>query len=321
VNFCLTMAVVLVHGSLIMLVSATALASVAQYLWIAALAFGSSVAWSLPSVRGWRSLISESAPLAVTSTLNAVVQQAPSIALSAFSLTSVGLFNAANRIPQQLAVIPIAMRATSFPLLADSWTNDRRRFAMLLDGVVGVSVLIGVPLALVSISLGEPLIRIIFGASFGGALLSFQLLMAVLAILFPGIAVGEAMIAAGHQRTNLVVMLVSFPILVISMVALVPAKGAVGAAISLLVYYAVLTGGTMLFARLRLGGAFPWRPIVHGVAAMAVGLSVLALVGQASSYLGGLLATLIAVVLLVLLQRRTLRRLLQRGQWRSLAAS
>jgi O-antigen/teichoic acid export membrane protein len=314
VNFCLTISAVLVHGSLVVLVSAAAIASVSQYVWIAALAFRSATIWAAPSRGAWRSLISESAPLAITSTMNAVVLQAPILALSAFGLASVGLFNAANRIPQQLAVIPNALRATSFPLLADSWVNDRRRFAKLVDGVVGVSVLIGVPLALIAVSLAEPLIKILFGPGFDGAMLPFQLLMAVLAILFPGIAIGEAMIAAGHQRTNLTVMIAAFPVLIIGMVLLIPLHGASGAATSLLVYYSALTAGTMFAARSRLGDSFPVKPILHGIAGMAIGLTVLGLAGRQASYAGGVTATLVAVGVLIVLQRRTVRRLVGRRQ-------
>lgn len=308
-NFVLTILVIATHGSLALLVLAALGASVARYAWIARLAFGSRIPWALPSLATSRFLIREAIPLAIGSVIDALVQTAPVMALSAVSLSSVGLFNAASRIPQQLVVFPMALRQTTFPLLSASWINDRLRFAALARAAVGISVLTGVPTALFAIGFAGPIIRTLFGVDFQGAILPFQVLMGASAIVFPLVAFSEAVIAAGHQRLYLAVTIATFPLLIAGLAILGPSFGASGAAIALLAFYAALTVSTTIAARMRLGEAFPGRSVRDGAIGMLTGLTVLGLTAGRAPVLGALAGTFTGALLLALLQRATVLQL------------
>src|SRR5439155_483997 len=143
---------------------------------------------------------------------------------------------------------PLAIRASTFPLLSRTWTADPARFKVILERLIRASLLMAVPLALLAVGFADPITRLLFGAAFGGAAAPFALLSCVLALLFPGILVGEALIAAGRQRVNLAILALSLPLLAGCLAWLAPGEGAVGAAIALVASYAFIVLATLLAA-------------------------------------------------------------------------
>ena len=298
-NFLLIMSVILLGGSLEALMGAALAALLAQYAWVARLSLTAVRFSSWPTMTHWRPFLRESWPLGVTTVFSTGMQQAPILALSRFSLEAAGLFSVATRIPQQLYLISFSIRNTTFPLLSQSWTADRVQFTGRLDRLVRASLLISIPAAILGIGLAEPIIRLLFGPVFADAALPFALLFATFGLFFPAILIGEALIAAGFQRLNLVIQMAGFPVLVLLLLVLVPAHGATGAAWALLSCYAGIAGATFAVARWRLGRDAPLGALAPAVGAAALGGGALIVSSAYGPVLSALLGATVALATLL----------------------
>jgi len=307
-NFALTLAVVAVRGPLWLLVAAALAAAGAQSGFLLARSLRLLAGGLRLETRRWRGLLRESLPLAAGTVLTAVQNQSPVLLLGLFGAYGPGLFNAAQRIPQQLLVLPIAVRSTTFPLLAETWTGNRPRFRRLLQRLLEVALLISVPTSIAGAALAGPIVTTVFGTAFAPAAPVFAVLMALFALLFPGILLGEAMIAAGQQRVNVGIQFVSLALLGGLLLALAPHGGALGAAIAVVLTYGFQTIATLAAAMVRLGGLDVGR-LAAGMLAGVLGAAALLLLQPVGFLPAGAIAVLIAGAGVALSQRRGARDL------------
>lgn len=302
----LALVVIANRGSLEMLVAAALAALLVQYGWIGALSVRRLGLAAVRPLQEWRWLVRQAMPLGLSTVISTIVQQGPVFALSLLNLREVGMFIAASKAPQQLVILPMAVRGTTFPILAGAWAAERARFAVVMQRLIRGSILIAVPLAVLLIGLSEPFIGVVFGPSFLAATRPFVILVAVSAMLFPGILIGEALIAAGLQHLTLIITAACFPVLVISLAVLVPRSGATGAASGMLAFYVALFTSTLLTARKYLGEAVPVVAVLEGLAAGACGLILLTALAQVGVFVATAIAALFTLAVLALLFRPAL---------------
>lgn len=299
-NFVLSIAVVLLGGPLLALAGASLIAFAAGYVWIGYLGWRDAgltpTALTSAVWRRWWALMREAWPIGIASTFKMAWQQGPTLLLGAFSLSATGLFNAANRVPQQLILVPLALNTTMFPLLARSWVSDRLRFARQLDRLVGGSLFIIVPAVIFGIAVADPFVRLLFGPEFAGAGLPFAMLLAATGLIFPVVFLAEALNAARHQRLNLVIMMALTPILTALLFVLVPQRGASGAALALMVCYAAYLVTLLAAARWRLGRAAPVRALACAGLAAALGGAALFISSPIGPLASGAVGAAVAVV-------------------------
>jgi O-antigen/teichoic acid export membrane protein len=303
-NVAFALAVISISGSFVMLVAAALAAVLLQHAWTAGLSLRLLGRDFGRPHREWGRLVRQSLPLAFTTMISTLVQQGPLLALSLVNLRALGIFVAAAKLPQQLVVLPIALRGTTFPMLSAAWAVDRPRFQAILSGLIRWTVLVVVPVAVTVVALADPFVRIIFGPAFLSAVPVLVILVAVAAMVCPGILIGEALLAAGFQQLALKLTLACFPVLLVGLVLLAPAAGAVGAALAVLAFNIALFAATLLAARRRMGTAVPVGALVEGLLAAAVGL-----LGAKAAHAGGPLAAalaggLTALAVLTLLNHR-----------------
>ncbi len=297
-HFVLTLAVLLAGGSIVALAGAALAARLISDGWTLRLSLG-LVALTRPSVVHWRYFVGESWPLGVGTVLGTAIQQAPVLLLSSTNLAAVGLFHAASRVPVQLALIPLILRTTTFPLLARSWVGNRLEFRRILDRLVSVALLAAVPVVILGIGFGPLLVRVLFGPGFVASVVPFMLLLAAVGLLFPSILVAESLTAAGFQRINLMVLFVALPSVVILLVLLVPAAGATGAALAVLATNALILGLTVGLGRRRIGRDLPLRPLVHGLAAIGAGGAVVVLLTPVGAPIATVFGSIAAALVLL----------------------
>jgi O-antigen/teichoic acid export membrane protein len=299
-NFMLTIAVVLLGGPLFALAGASLIALAVRCVWIGYLGwrYAGLAPTALTSAvwRRWWALVREAWPIGAASTFKMAWMQGPILFLGASSLTATGLFNAANRVPQQLTNVPIALNATMFPLLARSWVSDRLRFAGQLDRLVGGSLFIMVPAVIFGIAVADPFVRLLFGPEFAGAAVPFAMLLAAIGLIFPIVFLSEALNAARHQRLNLVIMVVLTPILTALLFMLIRQRGASGAALALLVCFAAYLVSLLAAARWRLGRAAPVRALASAGLAAALGGAALFISSPIGPLASGAVGAAVAVV-------------------------
>ncbi len=306
-NFALSVAVLAAGGPLVALAAASLAAVAVQSVWVARLTrrFGRPwrAAFSAASLRRWRQLAFEAWPIGVASTLKMAWQQGPVMVLSAVSLGATGIFHAANRVPQQIVVLPLAMNATMFPLLARAWHGDRRRFALQLDRLVGGALFVVVPGAVFGVATAGVVVRLLLGPEFAAAATPYALLLVSAGLIFPIIFLAEALNAAGFQRLNLWILAALTPLMTALVLVLAPRDGATGAAAALCIgygaYLAALTGGALA----RMGRAAPIGALGAGAGSAAAGALVVALLSGAGELVAGATGAIAAVITFGLLRR------------------
>ena len=289
--FGLSVAVVAAGGSVLWLAVASLAAIAVQYTWTALLCRH----WISPNgaVDGtarralWRRLTREAWPVGAASTLKVGWQQFPVLVLGAFSVGATGLFHAANRVPQQLIVLPMALNTTMFPLLARSWAFDRVLFARQLDRLVGGSLFFVVPAAVFGIATADPFMRLLLGPEFAGATTPYTLLLATAALLFPIIFLAEALNAASCQRLNLTLLAVLTPVLMVAVITGARLEGATGVAAALVGGYAAYLVALLAAAIWRFGHAAPVSATGTSVAAALAGTMTVLVTADAGAVLSG----------------------------------
>jgi len=299
-NLVLSIAVVLLGGPLFALAGASLIAAAVGCMWIGYLGWRdaglTSTALTSAVWRRWWALVREAWPIGVASTFKMAWQQGPILFLGAFSLSATGLFNAANRAPQQLTTVPLAMAATMFPLLARSWVSDRLRFARQLDRLVGGSLFIMVPAVIFGIAVADPFVRLLFGPEFAGAAVPFAMLLAGTGLIFPIVFLIDALNAARHQRLNLAITAALAPVVTALLFVLVPQRGASGAALALMVCYAAYLVSLLAAARWRLGRAAPVRALACASLAAILGGAALFISSPIGPLASGAVGAAVAVV-------------------------
>lgn len=274
-NFALSIAVLAAHGPLVALAAVSLAASAVQTIWIARVTWRFGQPWrhafGAASLRLWLALALEAWPVGVGSTLKMAWQQGPVMVLGAVSLGATGLFQAANRIPQQLVVLPLAMNATMFPLLARSWHRDRDRFAVQLDRLVGGTLFAVVPCVIFGVATAGMLVRLLLGPEFAHAATPYALLLVSAGLIFPIIFLAEALNAAGFQKLNLWILAALTPLVIALVVVLALRAGATGVAAALCIgyagYFAALVGGSLA----KFGRAAPLGALGAAAAAATAG--------------------------------------------------
>lgn len=302
ITFTLTLTGILMKASLMVLVLAAMAGIVGRYVWTVRLSLRAIGRIARPTPALWRELSGQSLPLALTSVISAIAQQAPVLALSFVSVTSVGFFNASAKIPFQLLTVPFAIRMTMFPLLSEAWIADRERFARLLNQAIVVTLLIALPMSMLGVGLAGVLMPLLFGPTFASSVAPFQYLVLVSAVLFPGIIVGEALVASSHQVASLAVGLATLPVLALLLVAWAPQGGATGVAGALLTYYTILVFITAFVAHRLLQGALKGATFVSGAVLIASGAGLAFLVERHEPFVAFPMAAL-TLGLFVLLHR------------------
>jgi O-antigen/teichoic acid export membrane protein len=297
-SFLLLMTAVALHASLTGLVGATVLGLLLQYATLARLALGATPPALSQLTATWLPLLRESWPIGANTVFSALVQQAPMIALSAVSAASLGLYVAAGKLPLQLVLIPLILRGSTVPLLSRSWVMDRSRFVHQLRLLVSLSSLGGMGLALLGVGLAPLLVGLLFGPTFAGAAPAFAWLMILVAILLPGILLGEVLIVSGNQRINLAIQAGSLPILAVTLAWLLPGLGAAGAAGALALTQVAVIVATVVAVRVVVGKAFHMGWLASIALGAGAGAATMLLGGPVvGGPLAGLAAAIIALML------------------------
>jgi O-antigen/teichoic acid export membrane protein len=162
-------------------------------------------------------------------------------------LEAVGAYNAAFRIVEALRLFPAAVLAVSFPALCTA--RDGRLLRALVTPLVVAATFIAA-----AVYLTAPLmLELLYGARFVDAAPALAILALAVPLFFANYALTHQVIAWDGQRAYLAIVTGALAANLIGNVALIPARGLQGAAISTVVTEVVVTLGCLV-ALARLGG-------------------------------------------------------------------
>jgi O-antigen/teichoic acid export membrane protein len=247
------------------------------------------------------SILRAAAPYAVQALLTVVYHRAGPLAVGWFrGERELGIYAAAHRVPEGLAFLPTALAMALFPTMARLHRESPATLGRLYLAAQGASAVILCPVAVVGIFYATELVDLVYSSRYASAGLPFMLLMAALIFTFLRASSG-AVLLSGPALGTVVRHTGAVAALSVALnLALVPTRGAFGAAIA-----TVLAEAASLLIFLRLVSSrltIAPRAYLEAMTKPAIALTVLASVlgiGKVWAPVGALVAAPAVYILVV----------------------
>lgn len=127
--------------------------------------------------RAWRPVVAEATPLAASYIVMQLYLAFPILLLGWLRGPSdTAYFNTAYRVTLVLNDLLNLFLVALYPVVAERWARDPESLGSLLGHVIRVVVLVTIPLAMGSMVVAGPLLRLLFGAKFEPSVLAFQII-------------------------------------------------------------------------------------------------------------------------------------------------
>ena len=252
-------------------------------------------------LRIWRRILRETLPYAAAVAVGLVYFRIAVVLMSYVSTgEETGIFSAAFRIVEMLAIIPWIVVSSAFPILARAARDDENRLGYAVQRLFEMCLIIGVGLA-VCLAIGAPFaISVIAGKGFDASVPVLRLQSLTMITAFLLATWSFAMLSLGLFRQILIANAVAALVAVVGTLTLSPPLGAEGAALATVAAETVLVAILLAFLIRSRPGLTPNLAVVPKVlagAALAVAVALAAhqLPSVVLSALAGLIFT--AVVL------------------------
>jgi O-antigen/teichoic acid export membrane protein len=262
--------------------------------------------WPRPvvDVDTWGRLICFAAPLGVASLFGTLYGLLDMVFLSKLASThEMGVYSAASRFGVILSFFPQAFGAVLFPSLSRASADDGA-LTRLYGQATKVTIILGVLMAGVLWGSAPGIVRLVFGDAFEGTATVLRLLGWQYALVFLNTISGSVLIAIGRQRDNMVLAGIAVSVNAAMLFVLVPAWGATGAAIAVLVTHGALTAMVTVVLWQR-AGCLPSRGLL-GKTGLALGAMLLV---QTWSSVGLIAGPLIYLGLLLVMRGYSLEEI------------
>jgi lipopolysaccharide exporter len=253
-----------------------------------------------PTKRAVVSLLRLSIPLGLGAIAVAVYYRINSILVYQISgADEAGYFAAAQKLVDQVQIVPIAIVGALFPLISEAAHANPERLRRFV--AAGWEILIGLALPIVAlgVAVAHPLSGLLFGEEFRGPTGTVLMIMwPVVLAIFLGYLAGALVPAINLVRIWTVIVFVGAAVSVGVNLLLIPPLGADGAAIGTLVTEFPVMTATLWIAVRRAGLRLPARRPALMLAAAAVAGAVAAPIGTVSLF-GALAAGGLAYVVML----------------------
>jgi O-antigen/teichoic acid export membrane protein len=147
------------------------------------------------------------------------------------SAGDVGLYAAAQRIVQFMAIIPSFIAMAAFPILSNHET-DNDRLGRMLEKILVTVFAIGIPLAVGSFLIDTKLMSLVFGQQYTVGGLTLGILMLSILASFPNIVLTNVIFSKNLQRTFIAATSIGVAVNIVLNLVLITRYGAIGAALS-----------------------------------------------------------------------------------------
>jgi len=147
----------------------------------------------------------------------------------------VGIYGAANSIVERLAYIPDGISTAMYPSMVLLYQDSHQKAGDLFGQFFAYMIIMGLPIAIGITILAKPIIHLIYGTTYSGAVLLLQLLIWWLFITFLTMLQGWTLNAIHKEKESAHVAYVSTPLYVLLNLILIPKFNEVGIAISAIV--------------------------------------------------------------------------------------
>lgn len=199
------------------------------------LAFVGFRGWVIPRFawHEWSALLREAAPVALSSVVNVTYVRTLIIVASLLATAEqTGLFAMSYRISEILLGVPQLMIGAAFPILAHSGVADERRLAYALQRMGEAALLVGLALAVVLVVGAAPIVQLLGGSGYAGAVDVLRIQSVAVAGAFMTQLGTFGLVAVKHQRALVLVNVMALVTVLVLGCTLIPLWEADGAALA-----------------------------------------------------------------------------------------
>lgn len=248
----------------------------------------------------WRRYLGEALAYGVASAAGLVYfRMAASLMTFLSTDLETGYFGMAFRVLETGSIIPWLLVTSVFPILARAASNDRARLRYAAQKVVEVGLIVGVGLTLLLIAAARPIVELVGGTEYLPAIPVLQVQAVVLTATVFVSTWSLLLLSLDEQRMLLAINGSAVLLAFAAAFVLIPAHGAIGGSIDVLIAEFVVAGLSVYVLWRRHGDVAPdLRPLWKVVVAAGLGFLVLIPLGD---IVGTIVAGVVyAAVLLVL---------------------
>lgn len=228
---------------------------------------------------GMRAVALDSFGLGAAAVFGAVISRADIVILGLLTdSAAVALYGGALRLVESMQFLWAALALSAFPMLARLSATTTPTLGEAATVAVKVTLVVVAPIAVLYALYAEPILTAIYGPEFGEAGLILRLLAPTLVMAATTSVVTYLLTAQRRQKPILIALGVATVVNLVANVAIIPARGAEGAALAMMITMIVFSA---LFARATVrvtGRISPIRiaagPVLAGAAMAAVGLGL-----------------------------------------------
>lgn len=152
----------------------------------------------------WKSTILAALPLSIASIFSIIAFRVDSVLLSLIQgAAAVGLYNAAYKLIECLMFIPIVYTAAIFPVLSNFHISSKESLELLYKKSVKYSIILGLPIAVVTTAFAPEMISLLYGSSYNSAIIPLQILIWTIPLLFLNYIFVTLLISINKQNLTL----------------------------------------------------------------------------------------------------------------------
>jgi O-antigen/teichoic acid export membrane protein len=178
------------------------------------------------------SLIRQSAPIVWSNVLALTYTQNQTILVKALSTAvETGFYALTSRLLMPILILKGVLYRVLVPIISES-AADRAVLTARLEKIIPILSLIFVPLSVLAIAATDVLLVPLFGIRYAGAVLPFQISMAIFVFAGIGSLFGSVVLACGDARTPTVGLTIGTGIALALSLYTIPRYGAAGAAVA-----------------------------------------------------------------------------------------
>lgn len=203
--------------------------------------------------RYWGAILQSSLPLGLAGLLSALLNRLDFFMLERMTdLGQVGFYGAAYKVTTLVERLPQLVMTTLYPVMSRAAREDPAHLRRLYRRSVAWLGGCAVPAA-VLVTLGaDPLVRLVFGGAYQGAVAPLRLLIWASAGLYAALPGGVLLISLRRERVNLAAQAVALGVNLVLNLAWIPRWGSAGAALATVVSFAVILVVTAVASELAL---------------------------------------------------------------------